>query len=144
MLVLASLGASATAGATEELEPVKSFGLHLVDDLSLKWRSAVPEFEAFAPGEGETWTPWGVAEVDASIPKESGRIKLGLGVGRLGLSINSNTIVEGTAARVKIHVDLGLGAGRLTLRLPDVKVTPRFDKGQVGFDWVVPIIEQHF
>jgi hypothetical protein len=128
----------------EPQDPLKSFGLHLVDDLTLKWRDAVPEFAAFDADETPGWTPWGEAEADASIPRQSGRVKLGLGVGRLGLHIDSHTIVEGTAARVRVRLGLDLGAGRLTLRLPDVKVTPRFDKGQVGFDWFVPIVEERF
>ena len=144
MLSLAVLGASATGHASEELDPVRSFGLHVAEDFTLKWGRSIPSFDAFGPGEATTWDPWGVVQADASIPKQSGRLKLGLGVGRLGLSVDSSTIVEGTAARVKIHVGLDLGAGRLTLQLPDVKVTPRFDKGQVGFDWIVPIVEQRF
>jgi len=144
VLVLALGGASATAQATEELDPVKSFGLHVAEDFTLKWRRSVPTFEVFAPGEATSWDPWGVVEADASVHKQAGRMKLGLGVGRLGLSVDSTTIVEGTAARVKVRVGLDLGAGRLSLQLPDVKVTPRFDKGQVGFDWVVPIIEERF
>ena len=143
-LALALMGASATAQAMEELDPVTSFGLHVADDFTLKWRRSVPTFETFGPGEATIWDPWGVVEADASIHKQAGRMKLGLGVGRLGLHIDSHTIVEGTAARVRVRLGLDLGAGRLTLRLPDVKVTPRFDKGQVGFDWVVPIIEERF
>ena len=69
---------------------------------------------------------------------------LGLGVGRLGLHIDSTTLVEGSAARVRLRLGLDLGAGRLTLQIPDVKVTPRFDKGQVGFDWFLPIVEVRF
>jgi hypothetical protein len=138
------MGAGATGQAAEQLDPVRSLGLHLADDLTLKWRQSIPAFEAFAPNEATTWDPWGIAQADASIPKQSGRLKLGLGVGRLGVSIDSNTIVEGTAARVKVRLGLDLGTGRLTLQLPDFKVTPRFDKGQVGFDWVVPIIEERF
>jgi hypothetical protein len=144
VLSLAMLGASATVHASEELDPVRSFGLHVAEDFTLKWRRSIPSFDAFAPGEAPSWDPWGVVQADASIPKQSGRLKLGLGVGRLGFSVDSNTIVEGTSARVKIRLGIDLGAGRLTLQLPDVKVTPRFDKGQVGFDWVVPIVEQHF
>jgi hypothetical protein len=53
-------------------------------------------------------------------------------------------MVEGTAARVRLRLALDLGAGRLSLRLPDVKVTPRFDRGQVGFDLIVPLVEQRF
>jgi hypothetical protein len=143
-LFLALLGVSSTARASEELDPVRSFGLHVAEELTLKWRRSIPAFDAFAPGEATTWDPWGVVQADASIPKQSGRLKLGLGVGRLGFSVDSSTIVEGTAARVKIRVGLDLGAGRLTLQLPDVKVTPRFDKGNVGFDWIVPIVEQRF
>jgi hypothetical protein len=144
VIALALIGASRTGQAAEELDPVRSLGLHLAEDFTLKWRRSIPEFETFAPGEATTWDPWGVAEADASIHKQAGRLKLGLGIGRLGWSMDSTTVVEGTAARVKIRVGLDLGAGRLTLQLPDVKVTPRFDKGQVGFDWVVPIIEERF
>ena len=144
LLVLAVIGASATAQATEEIDPVRSFGLHVAEDFTLKWRRSIPAFEAFAPGEAQSWDPWSVAEADASIHKQAGRLKLGLGIGRLGWSVDSSTIVEGTAARVKIRLGLDLGAGRLTLQLPDVKVTPRFDRGQLGFDWVVPIVEQRF
>jgi hypothetical protein len=144
VLALALLGANARAQAAEAPEPAESFGLHLAEDLTLKWRRSLPEFEMFAPGEASSWDPWGVAQVDASIHKQTGRMKLGLGVGRLGFSVDSSTTMEGTAARVKVRLGLDLGAGRLTLQLPDVKVTPRFDKGQVGFDWVVPIIEERF
>ena len=144
VLALALIGASTTGQAAEELDPVKSFGLHLAEDFTLKWRRSIPEFETFAPGEVPGWDPWGVAQADASMSKQSGRLKLGLGIGRLGMSVDSSTIVEGTAARVKIRLGLDLGAGRLMLQLPDVKVTPRFERGQVGFDWVVPIVEQHF
>ena len=144
VVALVLMGASTGGRAAEELDPVRSFGLHVAEDFTLKWRKSIPEFETFAPGESATWDPWGVAQADASIHKQAGRLKLGLGIGRLGMSVDSTTIVEGTAARVKVRVGLDLGAGRLTLQLPDVKVTPRFDKGQVGFDWVVPIIEQRF
>ena len=144
LVALALLGASATGQAADDSDLVKSLGLRLAQDLTLKWRSSIPEFEAFAPGEAASWDPWGVADGDASIPQRAGRLKLGLGVGRLGWRVDSSTIVEGTAARVKSRLGLDLGAGRLTLRLPDVKVTPRFERGQVGFDWVVPIVEQHF
>jgi hypothetical protein len=137
-------GLLATARAAEESAPVKSFGLHLVDDLRLKWGSSIPQFETFAPGETAGWDAWGVAQADASLPNRTGRLKLGLGVGRLGWSVDSTTIVEGTAARVKVRLGLDLGAGRLVLQLPDVKVTPRYDKGQLTFDWVVPIIEERF
>ena len=116
----------------------------MVDDLRLKWASSIPEFSAFAPGDATAWDPWAVVEADASVSKQTGRFKMGLGVGRLGLHIDSHTIVEGTAARVRMRLGLDLGAGRFTLRLPDVKVTPRFDKGQVGADWIVPIIEERF
>jgi hypothetical protein len=125
LLVLAVIGASPTAQAAEEIDPVRSFGLHVAEDFTLKWRRSIPAFEMYAPGEATSWDPWGVAETDASIHRQSGRLKLGLGVGRLGLTIDSSTIVEGTAARVKIRCGLDLGAGRLTLQLPDVKVTPR-------------------
>jgi hypothetical protein len=144
MLALAFLFASAPGRAAEEADPVKGFGMHLVDDFRLKWSQAIPEFEAFSPDEATGWDPWGVVDADASIFKRTGRLKLGLGVGRLGWSVDSTTIVEGTAARVKIRLGLDLGAGRLLLRLPDVKVTPRYDKGQLGFDWVVPLIEERF
>jgi hypothetical protein len=144
VLVLALMGAGATGRAAEENDPVKSFGLHLVDDFRLKWRSSLPEFEAFTPGETTSWDTWAVAQADASLPNRTGRLKLGLGVGRLGWNIDSTTIVEGTAARVKVRLGLDLGAGRLVLQLPDVKVTPRYDKGQLTFDWVVPIIEERF
>jgi hypothetical protein len=144
VLALALIGASTTGWAAEETDPVKSFGLHLAQDFTFKWRRSIPEFETFAPGETTGWDPWGVAQADASIPNRAGRLKLGLGVGRLGWSVDSSTIVEGTAARVKIRLGLDLGAGRLTLQLPDVKVTPRYDKGQLTFDWVVPIIEERF
>ncbi|HLK89421.1 MAG TPA: hypothetical protein VKZ18_05990 [Polyangia bacterium] len=130
------------AGAEED--PARSFGLHLVDDFRLKWRQSIPEFEAFGPAETAGWDPWGVAQADASLPARAGRLKLGLGVGRLGWNVDSSTIVEGTSARVKLRLGLDLGAGRLTLRLPDVKVTPRYDKGQLTFDWVVPLIEERF
>jgi hypothetical protein len=135
---------SATARAAEENDPLKSLGLHLVEDFALKWKSTLPELETFAPGEADAWAPWGVAQADASLPRRTGRLKLGLGVGRLGWSVDSTTIVEGTAARVKVRLGLDLGAGRLVLRLPDVKVTPRYDKGQLTFDWVVPIVEERF
>ena len=144
LLALALFGASTTGRAAEEIDPVKSFGLHLAQDFTLKWRSSIPEFETFVPGEAQTWDPWGVAEAQASIRKQSGRLKLGLGIGRLGWRVDSSTIVEGTAARVKIRLGLDLGAGRFTLQLPDVKMTPRYDRGQLGFDWVVPIIEERF
>jgi hypothetical protein len=144
VLALALIGASKIGQAAEEIDPVKSFGLHLAEDFRLKWRRSIPEFETFAPDDDSRWNPWGVAEADASIPARSGRLKLGLGVGRLGWSVDSSTIVEGTAARVKIRLGLDLGAGRLTLQLPDVKVTPRYDKGQLTFDWVVPIVEERF
>jgi hypothetical protein len=136
--------AGAAHAAAEPKDPFTAFGLHLVDDLTLKWRDSIPEFAAFDAGDEASWSPWGEAEADASLPKQSGRLKLGLGVGRLGLHIDSHTIVEGTAARVRVRLGLDLGAGRLTLRLPDVKVTPRFDKGQVGFDWFVPLVEERF
>jgi len=136
--------AGASHAAAERQDPFTAFGLHLVGDLTLKWRDAIPEFAAFDAREETGLYPWGEAEADASIPKQSGRLKLGLGVGRLGLHIDSHTVVEGTAARVRVRLGLDLGAGRLTLRLPDVKVTPRFDKGQVGFDWFVPIVEERF
>ena len=123
---------------------MKSLGLHLVQDFRLKWGKSIPEFAAFAPGESTGFDPWGVAQADASLPNRTGRLKLGLGVGRLGLGIDSTTIVEGSAARVRVRLDLALGAGRLTLKLPDVKVTPRYDKGQLTFDWVVPILEERF
>jgi hypothetical protein len=135
---------SAAHAAAEPKDPFAAFGLHLVDDLTLKWRDSIPEFAAFDAGEEAGFSPWGEAEADASLPKQSGRLKLGLGVGRLGLHIDSHTIVEGTTARVRVRLGLDLGAGRLTLRLPDVKVTPRFDKGQVGFDWFVPLVEERF
>jgi hypothetical protein len=144
VLVLALMGAGAPGRAAEEADPVKSFGLHLVDDFRLKWGSAIPQFETFAPGETASWDAWGVAQADASLPDRTGRLKLGLGVGRLGWSVDSTTIVEGTAARVKVRLGLDLGAGRLVLQLPDVKVTPRYDKGQLTFDWVVPILEERF
>jgi hypothetical protein len=144
VLALALIGASKTGQAAEENDPVKSFGLHLAQDFTLKWRRSIPEFETFTPGEAGRWDAWGVAQADASLPTRSGRLKLGLGIGRLGWSVDSSTIVEGTAARVKIRLGLDLGAGRLTLQLPDVKVTPRYDKGQLTFDWVVPIIEERF
>jgi hypothetical protein len=144
LVTLWGASTSATARAAEESDPVKRLGLHLVDDFALKWKSAIPEFEAFAPGEAVAWDPWGVAQADASIPNRTGRLKLGLGVGRLGWSVDSTTIVEGTAARVKVRLGLDLGAGRLVLQLPDVKVTPRYEKGQLTFDWVVPIIEERF
>ena len=134
----------ASHAAAEPKDPFTAFGVHLVDDLTLKWRDVIPEFAAFDAREETGLYPWGEAEADASIPKQSGRLKLGLGVGRLGLHIDSHTVVEGTAARVRVRLGLDLGAGRLTLRLPDVKVTPRFDKGQVGFDWFVPIVEERF
>lgn len=145
VLCVALWGGSASAGAAaaEENDP-KSLGLHLVQDFTLKWRSSIPEFETFAPGESISWDPWGVAQADASIPNRTGRLKLGLGVGRLGWNIDSTTIVEGTAARVKVRLGLDLGAGRLVLQLPDVKVTPRYEKGQLTFDWVVPIVEERF
>jgi hypothetical protein len=144
LAVALSIGASATGQAAEELDPVRSFGLHLAEDFTLKWRRSIPELETFAPDEAGGRGAWGVAEADASLPDRSGRLKLGLGVGRLGWSVDSHTVVEGTTARVRVRLGLDLGAGRLTLQLPDVKVTPRFDKGQVGFDWVVPIIEERF
>jgi hypothetical protein len=155
IVALAALGAwagvaraadatGASHAAAEPQDPFKAFGLHLVDDLTLKWRDAIPEFAAFDAADAPGWNPWGEAEADASLPTQSGRLKLGLGVGRLGLHIDSHTIVEGTAARVRIRLGLDLGGGRLTLRLPDVKVTPRFDKGQVGFDWFVPLVEERF
>jgi hypothetical protein len=144
VLALALLGASTNVRAADETDPVKSFGLHLAEDFTLKWRQSIPEFEPFAPGEAAGWDPWGVAQADASIPKRSGRLKLGLGVGRLGWSVDSSTLIEGTSARVKIRLGLELGAGRLMLQLPDVKMTPRYDRGQLGFDWVVPIIEERF
>jgi len=144
VLALALIGASTTGWAAEETDPVKSFGLHLAQDFTFKWRRSIPELETFAPGEAAGWDPWGAAPADASIPNRAGRLKLGLGVGRLGWSVDSSTIVEGTAARVKVRLGLELGAGRLTLQLPDVKVTPRYDKGQLTFDWVVPIIEERF
>jgi hypothetical protein len=144
VLALALICASKTGQAAEENDPVKSFGLHLAEDFTLKWRRSIPEFDTFAPGEAGSWDPWGVAQADASLPTRSGRLKLGLGIGRLGWSVDSTTIVEGTAARVKVRLGLDLGAGRLVLQLPDVKVTPRYDHGQVGFDWVVPIIEERF
>ncbi len=142
-LALPLLAAGAAARAAED-DPTRSLGLHLVDDFRLKWRQSIPEFEAFGPGDAAGWDPWGVAQADASIPARTGRLKLGLGVGRLGWSVDSTTVVEGSAARVKIQLGLDLGAGRLTLRLPDVKVTPRYDKGQLTFDWVVPLIEERF
>jgi hypothetical protein len=144
VLALALLGAGTTGQAAEENDPVKSLGLHLAQDFTLKWRQSIPEFETFAPGEATSWDPWALAQADASIPKRTGRLKLGLGIGRLGWSVDSSTIIEGTAARVKIRLGLDLGAGRLTLQLPDVKMTPRYDHGQLGFDWVVPIIEERF
>jgi hypothetical protein len=144
VLLVALWGASATARAAGENDPVKSFGLHLVDDFRLKWGSSIPQFETFAPDEAASWDTWTVAQADASLPNRTGRLKLGLGVGRLGWSVDSTTIVEGTAARVKVRLGLDLGAGRLVLQLPDVKVTPRYDKGQLTFDWVVPIIEERF
>jgi hypothetical protein len=144
VLLVALSGAGATARAADENDPVKSFGLHLVDDFRLKWGSSIPQFETFAPAESTSWDTWAVAQADASLPNRTGRLKLGLGVGRLGWSVDSTTIVEGTAARVKVRLGLDLGAGRLVLQLPDVKVTPRYDKGQLTFDWVVPIIEERF
>jgi hypothetical protein len=144
VLVVALWGPGAKAQAAQESDPMKSLGLHLAQDFRLKWGRSIPQFEAFAPGESPGFDPWGVAEADASIHDRTGRLKLGLGVGRLGLGVDSTTIVEGTAARVKVRLDLAVGAGRLTLQLPDVKVTPRYDKGQLTFDWVVPIIEERF
>lgn len=144
VLVLVLMGAGSAAQAAEEADPVKSFGLHLAQDFTLKWRRSIPEFETFAPDEATGPSPWGFAQADASIPTRTGRLKLGLGVGHLGWSVDSSTIVEGTAARVKVRLGLDLGAGRLVLQLPDVKVTPRYDKGQLTFDWVVPIIEERF
>jgi len=144
VLLVTLWGASATARAAGENDPLKSLGLHLVEDFALKWKSTLPEFEAFGPDQAVAWDTWGVAQADASIPNRSGRLKLGLGVGRLGWNVDSTTIVEGTAARVKVRLGLDLGAGRLVLQLPDVKVTPRYEKGQLTFDWVVPIIEERF
>jgi hypothetical protein len=144
LALLLVAGTAHTARAAEEKNPVSAFGIRLVDDLKLKWSDTLPEFSSFSPDEGSTWDPWALADADASLARQTGRLKLGLGVGRLGWRVDSTTIVEGTAARVKIRLGLDLGAGRLLLRLPDVKVTPHFDKGQLGFDWVVPIIEERF
>jgi hypothetical protein len=153
VLVVVLAGASVPAAASEmpppsradeSQDPFTSFGLHLVDDLTLKWRSAIPTFAPFEGDDTPAWSPWGEADADASIPRQAGHFKLGLGVGRLGLHIDSHTIVEGSAARVRLRLGLDLGAGRLTLQIPDVKVTPRFDKGQVGFDWFLPLVEQRF
>lgn len=145
VVALVMLGAVPAVRAAEEAqEPFSSFGLHLVDDLTLKWREAIPAFAPFDADDPPAWSPWGEAGADASIARQAGRFKLGLGVGRLGLHIDSTTIVEGSAARVRLRLGLDLGAGRLTLQIPDVKVTPRFDKGQVGFDWFLPIVEERF
>jgi hypothetical protein len=147
-VALVVLGAAPAARAAEETQgpqdPFRTFGLHLVDDLTLKWREAIPAFAPFDADDTPASGPWGEAGADASIARQAGRFKLGLGVGRLGLHIDSTTLVEGSAARVRLRLGLDLGAGRLTLQIPDVKVTPRFDKGQVGFDWFLPIVEERF
>jgi hypothetical protein len=132
----ALLLASAASGA----DPVTDLGLRLLDGLTLKLRGAVPTFTGFDGDPGV----WGVADADASLTRRSGRLKLGIGVGRLGLGVDTRTIMEGTTARVQIRLRLDLGAGRLNLALPDMKVTPRFDHGQPGFDWLVPLVEQRF
>jgi hypothetical protein len=146
LLLLASGRArgSDDADADANANAMRRLGLHLAQDFTLKWRASVPEFEAFAPGEVQGWDPWGVAGADASLPMRSGRLKLGLGIGRLGWRVDSTTIVEGSAARVKVRLGLDVGAGRLTLQLPDVMVTPRYNNGQLGFDWVIPILEERF
>jgi hypothetical protein len=144
IVVLVVLGATTARAAEKPPDPFTSFGLHLVDDLTLKWRQAIPAYASFDAEDAPAWGAWGEADADASFSRQAGHLKLGLGVGRLGLHIDSNTIVEGSAARVRLRLGLDLGAGRLTLQIPDVKVTPRFDKGQVGFDWFLPIVEERF
>jgi len=131
------------AAPAKEPDPASDFGLRLLDGLTLKLRSAVPTFSSYGPEDG---TPgvWGLADADASLANRSGRLRLGLGIGRLGFGVDSRTTMEGTTARVQIRLRLDLGAGRLNLALPDMKLTPRFDRGQPGFDWIVPIVEQRF
>lgn len=135
---------AAVSAAEAPGDPSDGFGLHPIHDLILKWGDAIPTFAPFDGDDASGFRPWGEADAGASIPSQSGHVKLGLGVGHLGLHIDSHTIVEGAAARVRLRLGLDLGTGRLTLRIPDVKVTPRFDKGQVGFDWFLPIVEQRF
>jgi hypothetical protein len=135
---------SGSVRAAEEVDPFTTFGLRLVDDLKLKWRDSIPEFAPFEEGEALGWQPWGRVRGEASFSGRSGRTRVGFGVGRLGLRLDSHTLVEGSAARVRLRLGLDVGTGKLTLRLPDVKMTPRFDKGQLGFDWIVPIIEERF
>ena len=139
--VTAALLLASPLAAAKEPDPVADFGLRLVDDLSLKLRGIVPTFTAF--GDDGAPAAWGVADADASLANRTGRLKLGLGIGRLGLAVDTRTIMEGTTARVQVRLRLDLGAGRLNLALPDMKVTPRFDRGG-GVDWIIPIVEQRF
>lgn len=142
--LIALLVVGGSAYAADQAKPIRELGIRLVDDLTLKWKDVIPEVTRFEPADGGRWQPWGLAEAEASIPARTGRLRLGLGVGRLGLHLDSHTIVEGSAARVRLRLGFDVGGGRLTLRLPDVKMTPRFEKGQIGMDWVVPILEERF
>jgi hypothetical protein len=140
---VAALFLLAGAASAKETDPVADFGLSLLDGLSLKLRGTIPTFTSYAPGDGD-WALWGIAAADASLANRAGRLKLGLGIGRLGLGVDSHTVMEGATARVQVRLRLDLGTGRLNLALPDMKITPRFDRGQPGFDWIVPLVEQRF
>lgn len=139
-----SATAGAAAPAAEQVRPLSDFGLRLAEDLAFKWRGVIPQIVPFEPGEATDHHPWTSAAGAASIPARAGHLRLGLGVGRLGLELDTNAVVEGSATRLRVRLRLDAGVGRLILNLPDVKMTPRFDNGQLTFDYLVPLIEHRF
>lgn len=140
-------GATPAAPPEEQLRPITDFGLHLAEDFVFKWRGVIPEAERFDAGDptlAAPRRPWLDAAGDASIPARAGHMRFGLGVGRLGFELDTHAVVEGSATRLKVRLRLDGGVGRLVLRLPDVKMTPRFENGQLTFDYLVPLVEHRF
>lgn len=79
------------------------------------------------------------------IARRAARLQVGLGDHRrLALRVQTDARLAGAASMVRVRLDLALLSHRLTLSVPEVRVTPRFLGGTLVMEYYVPLVEQRF